>query len=261
MTGLVVQAMLQAGQHSATAADGLTFLAATKDAFGNWYSTQATMNSLRALTTAALGATSNAAGTVEVTLGGAIVGEVVLDETNADIHHTLDLSGRTLTADTANVSLSFSGEGTLMYQVIGTRYEPWNTPPQQIGSLGLEVSYDRSGARVGEMIQVVANVSSRLDEGAMDQVIVSVAMAPGMIALVDDLNALVENGSVQRFERSDRRVTFYLMALQPREQRSLRFGMQATRPVNAQHPPSTAYSYYNPDDNATTGSSSVIVDP
>jgi len=86
-------------------------------------------------------------------------------------------------------------------------------------------------------------------------------MAPGMVALVDDLNALVDSGAVQRFERSDRRVTFYLMALQPREQRSLRFGMQATRPVNAQHPPSTAYSYYNPDDNATTGSSSVIVDP
>ena len=95
----------------------------------------------------------------------------------------------------------------------------------------------------------------------MDQVIVSVATAPGMVALADDLNRLVESGAVQRFERTDRRITFYLMALQPRERRQLRFGLQATRPVSAQHPPSRAYSYYNPDDQASTGASSVVVDP
>jgi hypothetical protein len=261
MTGLVVQAMLDAGQHSATAVDGLTFLAATKDAFGNWYSTQATMNSLRALTTAALGATANANGTVQVMLGDEVISEVVLDDSNADVHHTLDLSDRELVTDTADISLSFNGEGTLMYQVVGTRYEPWTTPPAQVGSLGLEVTYDRSQVDVGGMVQVIANVSSRLDEGAMDQVIVSVAMAPGMVALVDDLQALVDSAAVQRFERSDRMVTFYMMGLQPREQRSLRFGLQATRPVTAQHPPSRAYSYYNPDDSVTTGSSSVTVAP
>ena len=261
MTGLVVQAMLQAGQHAAVAADGLTFLAATKDAFGNWYSTQATMNSLRALTLAAAGATANANGTVEVLLGDEQVGEITLSEENADVHHTLDLSGQTLSSDTADIALRFAGEGTLMYQVIGTRYEPWSRPPAQVGSLGLSVTYDRSQVGVGEIVRVDAEVTSRLDEGAMDQVIVSVATAPGMVALADDLNRLVESGAVQRFERTDRRITFYLMALQPRERRQLRFGLQATRPVSAQHPPSRAYSYYNPDDQASTGASSVVVDP
>ena len=111
MTGLVVQAMLQAGQLAAVAADGLTFLAATKDAFGNWYSTQATMNSLRALTLAAAGATANANGTVEVLLGDEQVGEITLSEENADVHHTLDLSGQTLSSDTADIALRFAVKG------------------------------------------------------------------------------------------------------------------------------------------------------
>ena len=261
MTGLVVQALLSAGQHTTAAADGLTFLAATKDAFGNWYSTQATMNSLRALTLAASGATSTAQGTVQVLLGGEQVGEMVIDESNSDIHHTLDLSDRGLTGGEANFELRFNGEGSLMYQVVGTRYEPWTTPPEQVGSLGLTVSYDRTQLGVGETLRVNAEVRSRLDEGAMDQVIVSVATAPGLVAFVDDLQALVDGGAVQRFERSDRLITFYLMGLQPQERRTLSFGMQATRSMNGQHPPSRAYSYYNPDDSASTGATSVIVDP
>jgi hypothetical protein len=261
MTGLVVQSLLQAGQHSNAAQDGLTFLAATKDAFGNWYSTQATMNSLRALTEAARGATNQAQGRVRVFLGNELVGEIDIDESNSDVHHGFDLSTSLVGDGQAQVRLEFSGEGSLMYQVIGKRFEPWTRPPQQVGSLGLSVTYDRSQLSVGETLRVNAEVSSRMDEGAMDQVIVSVATAPGLIPMVDDLQALVSAGSVQRFERSDRLVTFYLMGLQPRETRMLSFAMQATRALDAQHPPSKAYSYYNPEDSASTGSTGVVVEP
>jgi hypothetical protein len=261
MTGLVVQSLLQAGQHSNAAQDGLTFLAATKDAFGNWYSTQATMNSLRALTQAALGATNQAQGRARVFLANELVGEIDIDESNADVHHTFDLSTSLVADGQAQIRLEFSGEGSLMYQVIGTRFEPWTTPPQQVGSLGLSVSYGRSQLRVGETLRVNAEVSSRMDEGAMDQVIVSIATAPGLVPMIDDLQALVSRGLVQRFERSDRLVTFYLMGLLPRESRMLSFAMQATRALDAQHPPSRAYSYYNPGDSASTGSTAVVVEP
>jgi hypothetical protein len=260
MTGLVVNAFILSGEHGDLAERGLNFLAGSKDAFGNWYSTQATVNSLRALTAAAQGASQPATATVTVKHGAQVVQALQITPENSDLHRQIDLSPH-IARGGDQITLELTGEGTFLYQVISRHYAPWNTPPQQVGNLGLAVTYDRTEAAVGEMISVTAAVSNRVSGTTMDQVIVTVGRAPGFNLVTGDLQNLVDAGAVARFESNARQLTFYLMGLRAEAPRSLTFRMQAERPVTAQAPPSRAYSYYEPEEGASTGTVAVTVTP
>jgi alpha-2-macroglobulin-like protein len=260
MTGLVVNAFIRTGQHSDLAERGLNFLAGSKDAFGNWYSTQATVNSLRALTAAAQGASQPATATVRIKHGGAVVRTLEITPDNSDLHHQIDLSQRVVRGGDS-IALELVGEGTFLYQVISRHFEPWSAPPQQVGNLGLAVSYDRTDTAVGGMIELTAAVTNRVSGSTMDQVIVSVGRPPGFTLVRGDLQNLVDQELVARFESDARQLTFYLMGLRAEQPRRLTFRMQAERPVNAQAPPSRAYSYYEPEEDASTGAVAVTVTP
>jgi hypothetical protein len=179
---------------------------------------------------------------------------------NSDLHRQIDLSPH-IARGGDHITLELTGEGTFLYQVISRHYAPWNTPPQQVGNLGLAVTYDRTEAAVGEMISVTAAVSNRVSGTTMDQVIVTVGRAPGFNLVTGDLQNLVDAGAVARFESNARQLTFYLMGLRAEAPRSLTFRMQAERPVTAQAPPSRAYSYYEPEEGASTGTVAVTVTP
>ena len=84
-TGLAAYALLAADAYPETAAAGLRFIVANKDSVGTWYSTQATMNALRALAAGASPRGSEAEGTLEVRVNGALVHSEALTLEGGDV--------------------------------------------------------------------------------------------------------------------------------------------------------------------------------
>jgi alpha-2-macroglobulin-like protein len=243
-TGLVAYGMMKAGSFQGSADGAIRFILSNKDSIGTWYNTQATMNSLRALSAAVKPDTSDTSGTLLVTINGEAVQEIVITPDQSDVFRTIDLSEFALVGDNA-VELAFDGEGELNYQLTRRAYLPGL--PSSEGPLSLEVTYDTVEAPLGGSVQVLATAVNNDGEGQRDQVIVRVGRAPGFEPRQEDLSALVTSGLVSRFEVQKDDVTLYLMALQAGEARALPFRLTPTLVVDALAPSSSIYAYYQPN--------------
>jgi len=253
MTGLVVYALIQAGSSNELVSEGLAFLAATKDAFGNWYSTQATVNSLRALLTAAIQATRSLDAEVVVSHNGHVVQRYDFrNEDFGDVHLTTDLSEHVVTGEN-QINVAILGEGSLMYQVVGKHYRPWDRRPaaNPNRTLSLDVSYERTELTAGETTRVRATATNHA-AGPMDQVIVSIGRPPGFDLLPEDLDALVADRRAARWEADPRKITFYLMGLPPETPHALSFRLRARYPMQGNAPTSSIDSYYEPGSGEVT---------
>ena len=244
----------QSGSNSTLVAEGLAFLAATKDAFGNWYSTQATVNSLRALLTAAIRATRRIDAEVVVQHNGRTVQRYDFrNEDFGDVHLTTDLSEHVVTGENL-INVAIRGEGSLMYQVVGTHYRPWQDRPvaRPDRSLSLDVRYERTQLAPGETTRVQATATNHA-AGPMDQVIVSIGRPPGFDLMPEDLDNLVAQQRAARWEADARKIVFYLMGLPPETPHPLSFRLRARYPMQGNAPSSSIDSYYEPGSGEVTG--------
>ena len=124
-TALAAQALLKSGQKSGLAKKALDYLTEKKDSFGNWQTTQATILSLKAfLLSFTKGANAETSGTVDVSVDGKQVDRVQITKDNNDLLHMVDLKAYTHEG-AHRVGLSFSGKGSMQYQIIGRYYVPW----------------------------------------------------------------------------------------------------------------------------------------
>ena len=141
-----------------------------------------------------------------------------------------------------------------MYQVVGTHYRPWarRPAPHPERSLSLEINYDRTELMPGETTRVQATATNHAD-GAMDQVIVSVGRPPGFDLMPEDLDGLVAQRRIARWEADARKIVFYLMDLPPRTPQQLSFRLRARYPMQGNAPSSTIDSYYEPGIGEATG--------
>jgi hypothetical protein len=246
ITGLVVTAFVEAGVHGDLVDKALAFLAGAKDAFGNWYSTQATVNSLRALTAAVSNAGDDANAVITVNINGQAAGTVSVTPETSNVHHTVDLTAN-MVAGANSVSLEFAGTGRLLYQVVGRYYAPWSAQGPEVTDLDLNVSYDQTNVAVDDVVNVTAAASNLVPNSLQDQVIVRMGVAPGFDVVTEDLQALVAMGQVARFERDALGITFYLMAVSDLSPRVLNYRMIARTPAEVKAPPARVYSYYQPE--------------
>ena len=86
----------------------------------------------------------------------------------------------------------------------------------------------------------------------MDQVIVSIGRPPGFDLLPEDLDALVAERRVARWEADPRKITFYLMGLPPETPHALSFRLRARYPMQGNAPTSSIDSYYEPGSGEVT---------
>lgn len=115
----------------------------TKDSAGTWGSTSATILSLKALLRGLGGRKQT--GTVRVTF--AVNGErkeLVIPPEQSDVMRILDFGPATRKGKNL-VTIEVEGESSMMYQVVGRHYLPWDrveAEPEK--PLELEVRYDRT---------------------------------------------------------------------------------------------------------------------
>lgn len=242
-TGLVTYGLYKAEAYPDAAAGAMRFIVNNKDAVGSWYNTQATMNALRALLAAASPRGSEADGTFTIDVNGVSLAPIAVTAANGDVYRTFDLTEHVRAGDN-QVAVAMTGSGEVTYKLTREVYRP-RAAPAQSAELSLGVTYDRIEASVGERIR--AQVSAVFTgEGVRDQVMVRIGRAPGFAPDLAQLDALVTDARIARYETDAEFVTMYLMNLEGGVARDLSFDFTPGLAVTADAPTSEMYVYYEP---------------
>jgi uncharacterized protein YfaS (alpha-2-macroglobulin family) len=252
-TALAAQALLRSETAPDLAQAALDYLANNRDANGSFYTTQATIQALKALLLAADPAQDQGEATVTITLSNqgqnAQSETITVDDANADLLQSAVFDE---VPAGAALALEVQGERPLHYQIITEYYLPWEaatatafvSPPMRIA-----VTYDRSKAQVNDLVGVRADVELLTPQGA-DTLIVDLGLPPGFAPVTEDLDALVEEGLIERYELRDRSIILYLSGVQSGRVYTFAYRLLARTPVSVQAPASEVYDYYAPDQRA-----------
>jgi len=179
-----------------------------------------------------------------VSLNGVPAAAFDVTPDDSDVMRQADLSS--LAVPGANrLSIEYTGTGALLYQAVARHHLP-RDGAGSAAPLSLDVSWNRTALRTGEMATATAAVTNG-GAAPMDQVIVQLGVPPGFSPSQEDLDALVQRGAAARHETASRQVTFYLMGLAPGERRVLPVRMQAGTAGSVRTPQSSAWLYYAPD--------------
>src|SRR5262249_10934736 len=140
------------------------FLLRNKDRYGVWHSTQATINTLDTLIglNEAEIVKSGAVGKAEIVVNGKLVSSISMPPAGQLSNPiTFDLSSF-LSQGNNRVAIRRSGEAArASAQVVESHYEPWkqgaavrreNAILRNTGALRLAVNYDKSEAKVGDVV-------------------------------------------------------------------------------------------------------------
>jgi uncharacterized protein YfaS (alpha-2-macroglobulin family) len=125
---------------------------------------------------------------------------------------------------------------------------PWDkVPPAPVSEelLDIDLSYDRTRLAVNDTVTV--NVGVKLNQaGVVKMALVDLGLPPGFTVLTEDLNRLVEQKLIARYELTGRQIILYLEDFSSDRPLTFSYRLAARFPMRAQTPPSSGYDYYNP---------------
>ncbi len=247
-TALAAIAALEAQGDTQFIEELMTSLVRGKDTFGGYYSTQATVMALKALALASRSRMSQGEGplTVNVLVSGQSVKKVIIPDSQRDVVQFVSLKSH-LKKGENTVSFALEGKGKPCYQLVQSYYVPWKQRPQPqfMAPVSVEVDYDRTTIARGGVIGVTATI--RNTSGALARmVMVDVGVPPGFSPERADLDALVRDKKINRYEIPGRQVILYLSDMNMGEELELGFGMRAKFLVKAKARTASAWPYYDP---------------
>jgi len=255
-TALAAHAFLRTEKHTDLANRAVTYLIQQKDSYGTWHSTQATVQTLKALLLSVKAGGEGTEATVRVSLNGEETEPIVINKGNFDVVQMVSFTDRPALGDN-KVRIDVEGEGNLMYQVTTRYYLPWSVvslPAPEESLMDIEVAYDRTELAVNDVIEVSVRVA--LNEGAARQAIVDLGVPPGFDVVAEDLAGLVaqhsglpegyEGARFSRFDLTGRQIICYIEGPKAGQPLEFQYRIRARYPIRAQTPPSSAYDYYNP---------------
>jgi len=226
-----------------------------KDTFGTWYSTQPTVQSLRAMVMSMdFAASQDVHGTVHVDINGAADAcTFQIDPDNSDVTRICELDAWTVEGDNA-VSVSLDGEGSFLYQVVGVHYLPWDmVSDSPDGPLSIEVGYDRTNLSVDDTVEVTVSVAYNVPDERAAMIMVDLGIPPGFDPLTEDLTVLVQDvPNITRYEIRSRQLSIYIDELAHGAPLTFSYRMLARFPIHGSAPESTVWAYYNPEMRATS---------
>jgi alpha-2-macroglobulin-like protein len=246
VTALAVQGFIKCGRELGTVSKAVTYLVQKKDSFGTWQSTQATIQALRAMLMAERGATARTNAEIAVRINNEKVTTIVVNQDNSDVMQLVDLNEYTKKGNN-NIELSFEGEGSLLYQVVGRYYMPY---PKEIEKpeepMKIELKYDRTQLAADDIINVTAVVTNNRP-GKAKMVIVDLGLPPGFTLIPENLNKLTEQGVIEKYSTTGRQIIIYLREVDSAKPVKIDYQLLAKYPLKAKTPKSVVYEYYNPD--------------
>jgi len=247
-TAMAALALMKSGQYSASVAGALKWLIAQKDGRGTWHSTQATVLALKALVEGT-GATlsGDRERRIAIALDGEVLRTVSIPVDQAEVMQQINLTER-LRAGEQQLTLTDTTKTGTGYQVAFWYHvdavDPMAERPEE--PLSINIAYDRERLAVDDHVDATAVVVNNMDAAA-PMVIVDLPIPGGFKIEAGDLQKLVDDGKIARYQITARKAIVYLRGLQPDQQLDVNYRLRATMPVKVAVPPGAAYEYYNPD--------------
>lgn len=249
-TALALIAFMKAGRYGDTTTQGLTWLIQKKQASGHWGSTQSTILALKALILSLEHQSKDVNATVRVLVNDAVVSEFAVTAENADVMRLVDAGAQTRRG--ANrVRIEFSGEGSMLYQVVGRHYAPWGQRRPAEEPFSIRVDYDKTELAVNDVVTAKVTVKNNMP-GQTEMTIVDLGIPPGFQVERADLEKLVESKQISRFDVAGRQVILYFEEIAGNATLEFEYGLRAKFPLKAQTPASRVYAYYNTELEATS---------
>ncbi|MCS6828984.1 MAG: MG2 domain-containing protein [Caldilinea sp.] len=249
-TAVAAQALLRSGHAPDLAIHALNYLIQHRDAFGAFHTTQATVQALRALALAARQESEGDSAMVTLSLIGADgkmqTRTLTIDADNANLVHQVVFEG--IGNGAAELEITVDGDRTLYYQVVTGFYVPWSVvsePPEAEQPMRIDVVYDRTELAVNETVQARVTVEL-LRAGRAGTVLVDLGVPPGFEPLTEDLDALVEEGRIDRYELTGRQIILYLTDVVSGSPLEFTYRLRARYPIRAQTTASRIFDYYAP---------------
>lgn len=279
-TALVMQTFARSSQvdnSDALEARGLAFLLRNQDRYGIWYSTQATINVLDAMS---ILTSRQSYGTKdsENSAGLATKAEVLVDGKQTVV---IDLPPGNVLSGPIQVELSKfvapgkhrieihrpTGSSRASLQMFADYYEPW-TPAaansnlhqdaKVSGALQLSVHFDKQSANVGEIVQCTVD-AERIGFRGYGMMLAEIGLPPGAEVDRSSLQRAMEASGwdINEYDVLPDKLVVYLWPHAGGTKFSFtfkpRFGMRA---LSA---PSILYDYYNPEAHATVAPTAFVV--
>ena len=243
-TALVTIAMIKSGRYPNEVGKALNYLIQQKDPHGTWHSTHATVLALKTMILSLGNATEEMEGKVTVNLDGEPVATVEITPDNCDVVRLLNL-GSIADSGKYEVELQLEGDGSVLYQVIGSYFTPW-TDKKQKEPLSISVNYDRTELERNETVTCRVTALNNAGRRA-EMVILDVGIPPGFEVQSHALDDAVKSEKIARYTLTGRQVTIYLRSLDSNETFTLDIPMKARLVIVAKSPESKIYEYYNPE--------------
>jgi hypothetical protein len=246
-SALMVLALQRSGQHPDLVEAALDSLVAQRHPFGGFGTTQSTVLVLKALINDAVANQNDGAATVTVVFNGGRTETVTIDDANAEVMQQFVFDD--IASGEQIVDLIVDGDRNLQYQVVADYYLPWSLVetdgPERQQPMRIDVAYDRTELAVNETV-VASALVELLAPGNTGTVLVETGVPPGLSPIAADLDALVEDGRIDRYEFTGRTLRFYLSGIANGFVYRYDYRLRAEFPVNALAPSSQVYEYYAP---------------
>jgi hypothetical protein len=247
-TGLAAYGLVKWGRNSGFTNKVLTYLVQGKDSFGTWSSTQGTVWSMKSLLYASRNGTGGA-GTVTILANGQKAGSFTLTADNNDVMRQVNLAEFLHDGQANTVTLSYEGDGSLLYQIAGHYYEPWaDAAPPKAGfePLALKVEYDKTTLAQDDTATVTVTIHNQTTSIA-EMPLIDVGVPPGFTVNPEKLEDAVAKKTISKYTVAARQVILYMEKLGPGETVTLTYQIRAKYPIKARTPLSKVYPYYNPE--------------
>lgn len=250
-TALASIALINYGKEIATTNKALNYLVKSKDTFGTWYSTQATILSMKALLMSLSDATTKINATITVSANGKEIETYKVDETNSDVLKQIDLKTLTQKGDN-KITLSINGQGSLLYQIVKIYYIPWELLEKpKMPVLSINVDYDKTTLEKNDMATAIVNVQNNTKDTA-NMVIVDLGIPPGFEVQTADLDKMVSDKMITKYSIAARQIILYFEKIKPSEKLEFRYQLKAKIAIKAKSGKSKIYKYYEPEVNSTS---------
>ena len=184
--------------------------------------------------------------TVRILINGAEAERLRITPENSDVMRLVDLGQQTIEG-VNTVQLKLEGKGSLMYQIVGKFYLPWEAGEKpEIEPLSIDVVYDKRELEKDDIITCKVTVVNNKPATA-NMVLVDLGIPPGFEVQTDGLTELVENGTIKKFNLTSRQIIIYFDKLISKQSVELKYRIRAKFPIKAKTRVSRVYEYYNPE--------------
>ncbi|RKY03960.1 MAG: hypothetical protein DRP55_00150, partial [Spirochaetes bacterium] len=244
-TAIAAQAILKYGGYPNIITKIINFIIKNKDPNGTWYSTQATVQALKALLSSIEEGKEKIKGIIIAKINNKKASTIKLEAEEAEIVHIIDMKPFTKKGKN-KIELIFKGEGNLYYQIIGRYYIPHRLVRKKVPPLVIQIDFDRTNLKKDDIIKENVKIENRLKRD-VKMVIIDLGIPPGFLVIDDDLKAMVKNKKIERYSKTGRQVIIYLREIKAKKRIELTLRLKAKYPVKAKSPISTVYEYYKPE--------------